>query len=52
MKNKKKKYENYLEFLEARLNSKNFKKNVSPEEYEKTKKKYEKEKLVQRLLKK
>jgi hypothetical protein len=51
-KKKKKQYKNYLEFLEARLNSENYKKNASPEEYEETKQKYKKEKLVQKLLNK
>jgi len=32
MKKKKKKYDNYLEFLETRLNSENFIKNATPEE--------------------
>ena len=47
---KKKKYKDYLEFLEAKLNSENYKTNVSPEEYEKTKEKYKKEKFKQRIL--
>ncbi len=40
----------YVEFLERRVNSANFKKNVSPEEYEKTEKKLKKSKLVLRVL--
>ena len=48
--NKKKKYGSYLEFLERRLNSANFKARASKEEYEETKRKYDREKLVQRLL--
>jgi hypothetical protein len=41
----------YLNFLKKRLDSKNYKNNVSDEEYEKTKAKYEKEKLKLKLLK-
>lgn len=48
----KKEYKDYMSFLEKRLNSANYKANVSPEEYEKTKEKYKKEKLIQKLLKK
>jgi len=51
-KKKKKKYEDYLSFLKTRLDSKNYKANVNPEEYSKTKAKYDKEKLVQKLLNK
>lgn len=40
----------YVEFLKKRINSENFKKNVSAEEFEKTKVKYEKAKLIVRLL--
>jgi len=36
----------YISFLEKRLNSKNYKNNVSKEEYEKTKDKLKKEKLI------
>lgn len=36
----------YIKFLEKRLNSKNYKNNVSQEEYNKTKEKLEKEKLL------
>lgn len=51
MKNGKKvKYENYLEFLKTRLESENFRNNVTVEEYDKTKNKYEREKLKQKLL--
>lgn len=46
MKNKKKdpvvETEQYIEFLEKRLSSKNFKANVSKEEFEKTQEKYKK----------
>lgn len=48
----KKQYGSYLEFLETRLNSENYKKKVTKEEYDKTKKKYEREKLIQRILNK
>jgi hypothetical protein len=43
--------EQYLEFLTKRLNSKNYKNNVSKEEYEETKAKYDKAKLRLKLLK-
>ena len=43
--------EQYVEFLRKRLQSKNYKNNVSKEEYEKTQKKYDKAKLVLRMLK-
>ena len=43
--------EDYVAFLQKRLASKNFKSNVTPEEYEKTKQKYDKAKLRLRLLK-
>lgn len=43
--------ENYIAFLENRLRSSNYKKNVSPEEYEETEKKLKKAKLVLRILK-
>ena len=49
---KKGQYKDYLSFLEKRLNSENFKNRVSAEEYEKTKEKYKKEKLIQKLLNK
>lgn len=42
--------ENYMAFLKKRLDSKNYKNNVSAEEYEKTKQKYEKVKLKLKLL--
>jgi len=44
--------ENYVEFLRKRLASKHYQVNVSPEEYAKTKEKYEKAKFRLRLLKK
>ena len=47
---KKKEYKTYLEFLEARINSENYKNSVSEGEYEKTLAKYKKEKLLKRLL--
>ncbi len=40
----------YLGFLKKRLDSANYKKNVSPEEYQKTKEKYDKAKLRLKLL--
>jgi hypothetical protein len=40
----------YIEFLTRRVNSANFKKKVSPEEFEKTEKKLKKAKLVLRML--
>lgn len=40
----------YMEFLKKRLESKNYKSNVSDEEYEKTKAKYNKVKLRMKLL--
>jgi hypothetical protein len=46
----KKQEEDYAAFLKKRLESKNFKANVSPEEYEKTKAKYDKVKLRLKLL--
>ena len=42
----------YVEFLTRRLKSANFKKNVSPEEFDKTEKKLKKAKLVLRMLEK
>jgi hypothetical protein len=53
-KNKKptlKQEQDYLLFLKKRVESKNYKANVSSEEYEKTKQKYDKAKLKLRLLK-
>jgi len=44
--------EDYIKFLENRLRSANFKKNVSQEEYEKTEQKLKKAKLVLRVLQK
>jgi len=43
--------EDYISFLEKRLNSDNFKKNVSKEEFEKTQNKLKKSKLVLKILK-
>ena len=43
--------EEYIAFLRKRLDSNNFKNNVSEEEYEKTQAKHEKAKLKLRLLK-
>lgn len=43
--------EEYVSFLKKRLESKNYKNNVSIEEFEKTKEKYEKAKLKLRFLK-
>lgn len=43
--------EDYVKFLKKRLESENFKTNVTKEEYNVTKKKYEKAKLKLRLLK-
>ncbi len=56
MKNKKpkniiKETEEYLIFLKKRLDSKNYKSNVSEEEYDKEKAKYDKAKLRLKLLK-
>lgn len=42
----------YVNFLKKRLESKNYKANVSEEEYNKTKEKYEKAKLKLKFLKK
>jgi hypothetical protein len=44
-----KQHKNYIEFLEKRLNSKNYKANVSEEEYNKTKEKLDKARLVLKL---
>lgn len=54
MKNKPtlKQEQDYLAFLKKRLESKNYKQNVSPEEFEKTKAKYDKVKFKLRLLEK
>jgi hypothetical protein len=43
--------EDYIVFLKKRLDSANYKANVSTEEYEKTKEKYDKAKLRLKLLK-
>jgi hypothetical protein len=43
--------EQYVAFLKKRLDSENFKTNVTKEEYELTKKKYDKAKLKLRFLK-
>ena len=40
----------YMEFLKKRLDSKNYKNNVSDEEYNKTKLKFEKVKLLIKLM--
>jgi len=45
-----KKHEEYLVFLQKRLASNNYKTNVSKEEYEKTKEKYDKAKLVYKIM--
>lgn len=42
----------YIAFLKKRLESKNYKKNSTPEEYAKTKEKYEKAKLKLKFLEK
>ena len=43
--------EEYIEFLKIRLASKNYKASVSEEEFKKTEAKYDKEKLILRMLK-
>lgn len=43
---------NYVTFLERRLQSANFKKNATPEEFEATEKKLKKARLVLRVLEK
>jgi len=43
---------NWIKFLEQRLASANYKKKVSPEEYEATEKKLKKARLVLRVLQK
>ena len=53
MKNKKptlKQEQDYVAFLKKRVESKNYEKNVSKEEFEKTKAKYDKAKFKLRLL--
>jgi hypothetical protein len=42
--------EDYIEFLRKRLASENYKTSVSKEEYEKTKAKLDKEKIILRML--
>lgn len=42
--------ENYIEFLKKKLNSENYKNNVSKEEYNKEKAKYDKAKLKLKFL--
>lgn len=42
--------EEYIEFLKKRLASENFKASVTKEEYEKTKAKLDKEKIIVRML--
>jgi len=44
-----KEHKAYIQFLEKRLGSQNYKSNVSEEEYEKTKAKYDKAKLILKL---
>jgi len=46
-----KKEQDYIEFLEKRLASENYKANVSSEEYQKTSDKLKKARLVLRMLK-
>jgi hypothetical protein len=43
--------EDYLEFLKKRLASENYKSSVTEDEYKKTKAKYDKEKLILKMLK-
>ena len=43
--------EEYLKFLEKKLSSKNFKANVSSEEFSETEQKFKKSKLVLKMLK-
>ena len=45
-----KKEKEYVEFLRKRLNSDNYKKNISAEEYEKTKVKFDKAKFSLKIL--
>lgn len=51
VKNEKKETEDYIAFLRKRLDSKNYKANVTEEEYKKTLAKYDKAKLRLKLLK-
>jgi len=48
--NRIKQEEDYIAFLEKRLNSENYKKNVSGEEYTKTEQKLKKARLVLKIL--
>jgi len=43
--------EEYVAFLRKRLDSENYKNNVTPEEYDKTRQKYDKAKLKLKFLK-
>lgn len=52
MKNRLQHEKEYVEFLTRRVNSANFKKNVSPQIFEMTEKKLKKAKLVLRMLEK
>lgn len=45
-----KQHQDYMEFLKKRLDSKNYKDAVSVEEFEKTKAKYDKAKLILKFL--
>lgn len=49
-KTKKKIYKDYFEFLKTKIESSNYKNSASKEEFEKTKAKFEKEKLKRKLL--
>ena len=44
--------QDYIEFLERRVKSANYKKNVSPEEYAETEAKLKKARLIMRVLSK
>jgi hypothetical protein len=44
-----KEHQQYIQFLEKRLASKNYKANVTEEEHQKTKAKYDKAKLILKL---
>jgi hypothetical protein len=46
-----KEHEEFVEFLKKRVQSKNYKENVSKEEYDKTKAKYDKAKLKLKFMK-
>jgi len=43
--------ENYVEFLRKRIQSDNYRQNVSKEEFEKTERKYDKAKLKLKMMK-